>query len=107
MTQIHVVLRRINPALDIDLAQIGYIKDGQFSPLSLDVFSKTPGFDHFLISTISKSPYVFHRDLPDLVAALASLPEFSIEFFDNTIVLMFDFNIDCHESTSEEERKGN
>ena len=34
MTQIHVVLRRVNPALDIDLAQVGYIKDGQFLQLS-------------------------------------------------------------------------
>lgn len=105
MTQIHVVLRRVNPALDIDLAQIGYVKDDQFSPLPLDVFLGTPIFDYFLTSDFSKSPYVLHRSVSSLVGTLSSYPKFSVDFFDNTIVLMFDFNIDCHESSSEKEGK--
>ena len=105
MTQIHIVLRRVNPALDIDLAQVGYIKDGQFVQLSSDVFSGTPIFDYFLVSDISKSPYVNHRSVSGLVATLVSCPNFEVEFFDNTIVFMFDFNIDCNESASKEERK--
>ena len=107
MTQIHIVLRRVNPALDIDLAQVGYVKDGQFAQLPLDVFSGTPIFDQFLVSDISKSPYVKHQSVADLVTVLASYPNFAVEFFDNTIVFVFDFNIDCNEITSKEEGKGN
>ena len=107
MTQIHVVLRRLSTALDVDFVQVGRIKDGQFSQLPLDVFSGTPVFDYFLTSDISKSPYVKHQSVASLVATLASYPKFAVEFFDNTLVLMFDFNIDCNESPSEEEGKGN
>lgn len=107
MTQVHIVLRRINPALDVDLAQVGYIKNGQFAQLSPDILSGTPVFDYFLTSDISKSPYVKHQSIARLVATLASYPKFEVEFFDNTIVLMFDFNIDCDESASKEEGKGN
>lgn len=107
MTQIHVVFRRVNPALDIDLVQVGCLKDGQFSQLPFDVLSDTPIFSYFLTSDISKSPYVRHQAVGSLVATLASYPKFSVEFFDNTLVLMFDFNIDRNESPSEEEGKGN
>lgn len=107
MTQVHIVLRRINPALDVDLAQVGYVKDGQFVQLSPDIFSGTPVFDYFLTSDISKSPYVKHQSIARLVATLVSFPEFGVEFFDNTIVFMFNFNIDCDESASKEEGKGN
>jgi hypothetical protein len=107
MTQIHVVLRRVNPALDVDFVQVGCIKDGQFSPLPLDTLVDTPAFDYFLTSDISNSPYIRHQSVAALVATLASYPKFSVEFFDNTLILIFDFNIDCNESPSEEERKGN
>ena len=107
MTQIHIVLRRVSPALDVDFVQVGYIKDGQFSQLPLDVFSDTPIFSYFLTSDISKSPYVRHQSVAGLVAASASYPKFAVEYFENTLVLMFDFNIDCNEGSSEEKRKGN
>jgi len=107
MTQIHIVLRRINPALDIDLAQVGYVKDGQFVQLPSDVLSDTPIFDYFLASDISKSPYVKHQSVSGLVTALASCPNFAVDFFDNTIVFMFDFNIEFNESASKEEGKRN
>ena len=42
MTQIHVVIRRINPALKIDLVQIGRIRDGQFDALPLDAIASPP-----------------------------------------------------------------
>ena len=107
MTQIHVVLRRISPALDVDFVQVGYVKDDQFAQLPLDVFSDTPIFDYFQTSDVSKSPYVRHQSVSSLVATLASYPKFVVEFFDNTLVLVFDFNIDCNEGSSEEEGKGN
>lgn len=107
MTQIHVVLRRVNPALDVDFVQVGHIKDGQFLQLPLDIFSDTPIFSYFQTSDISKSPYVRHQSVTGLVAILASYPKFAVEFFDNTLVLVFDFNIDCDEGSSKEEGKGN
>ena len=105
MTQIHVVLRRANPALDVDLAQVGYLKDGQFSQLSLDVFEDTPIFSHFVRSAISNLPYIPHSSVARLLADLAAYPHFAVDFFDNTLVLMFDFNLDCDEGPSEKERK--
>lgn len=105
MTQIHIVLRRVNPALDIDLVQVGHIKDGQFLQLSPDILSGTPIFEYLSVSNISKLPYVTHGSISGLLSTLASYPKFAVDFFDNTLVLMFDFNIDCNESTSKEEGK--
>lgn len=107
MTQIHIVLRRVNPALDVDLAQVGYLKDGHFSQLSLDIFKDTPIFRHFVCSAISNLPYVPHSLVSCLVADLSAYPHFAVDFFDNTLVLMFDFKLDPDEGTSKEEGKGN
>lgn len=107
MTQVHVVIRRINPAFKIDLVQVGYIKDGQFSVLSLDAFKRTPISTYVEHSSIADSPYIEHCSVFDLIGALSAYPNFDIEFFDNTLVLMFDFDLTGDESTSEEEGKGN
>lgn len=107
MTHVHVVLRRINPALDADFVQVGHIENGQFSQLPLDIFLDTPIFSYFLTSDIFKSPYVKHQSVASLVATLVSYPNFAVEFFDNTLALTFDFNIDCNEVSSKEEGKGN
>ena len=106
MTHIHVVVRRINPALKVDLVQIGYIKDGQFESLHLDTLAHTPIPDYVECSNISTSPYIDHHRIPSLVEALIAYPDFSIDFFDNTLVLMFSTDLTCNESTSEEEGKG-
>lgn len=103
MTQIHVVLRRINPAVKIDLAQVGYIKNGQFVNLPAS-FLESLTFSALLKNDlISDSFYIHHSDISQLVADLSSLPKFTVEYFDNTLVLMFESNIDPHEITSEEE----
>lgn len=107
MTQIHVVIRRINPAFKIDLVQVGHIKDGQFSALPLDSLERTPVLNHVSFSSIADSPYIDHRSVSQLVADLSVYPEFSLEFFDNVLVLMFNFNLDHDEGSSEEEGKGN
>ena len=107
MTQIHVVIRRINPALKIDLVQIGHIKDGQFETLPLDAIASSPVAHYFKSSHISDSLYVDHSEIANLIDACVALSSFSVEFFDNTLVLMFDFDLDCNESTSKEEGKGN
>ena len=106
MSQIHVVFRRINPALKIDLAQVGCVKDGQFEPISLDAIENFPISSFLESSNISDSLYVEHSKLPDIINACGHLPDFGVEFFDNTIVISFDFNIGCDESTSKEEGKG-
>lgn len=107
MTQVHVVLRRVNPAFNIDFIQVGYIKDGQFSPLSLDALANTPVSDYVERSNISSSPYINHSRVPSLMEALIAHPGFSFEFFDNTLVLMFNADLLHDEVASEEKGKGN
>ena len=107
MTQVHVVVRRINPALKIDLVQVGCIKDGQFSTLPLDALDYTPVPNFLEHSSISASPYINHCNIPSLVEALIAYPDFSIDFFDNTLVLAFSTNLTHDESPSKEEGKGN
>ena len=103
MKQIHVVLRRINPALKIDLAQVGYVDNGQFVKLPISALKDT--FLPALLKddSVADSYYVFHSDVSTLVSNLSSSPGFAVEYFDNTLVLMFDLNIDIHEITSEKE----
>lgn len=106
MTQIHLVIRRINPALRIDLVQIGCLVDGHFKELPLSDFEFSPISSFVQTSSISDSSFIHHSDISDLVCKLSSFPGFLIEFFDNTMILMFDFNIDSHEIASKEEGKG-
>lgn len=107
MTQIHLVLRRINPALKIDFVQIGCLLDGRFKELPLSAFESTniPSFIH--TGSISDSLFIYHSEISNLVAELSTSPGFSVEFFDNALIFMFDFNVDPHEITSKEEGKGN
>ena len=107
MTQIHLVFRRINPALKIDFVQVGYVENGQFVNLPISALD-----DKFLPpllrrGSISDNYYVFHSDISPLIAHFSTFLEFAVEYFDNTLVLMFDLNIDPHEITSKEEGKGN
>ena len=106
MALIHVVIRRINPALNIDLVQVGYIKDGQFETLPLSELAHTPIPIYVEHSSIAASPHIEHSSVPSLVEALAPHSDFSVDFFDNTLVLMFSTNITRDESTSKEEGKG-
>ena len=106
MTHVHVVIRRINPAIKIDLVQVGYIKDEQFETLHLRELAHTPVPDYVEHSHIAASPYIEHSRIPSLVEALVAHPDFSVDFFDNTLVLMFSTNLTHDESTSKEEGKG-
>jgi len=106
MTQIHIVVRRVSPALKVDLVQIGRLKDGQFDPLPLGAFANTPIARFLESSDISDSLYVKHSKITDLIAACEGLPGFGVEFFDNTIVLMFDFDLNYDEGATKEEGKG-
>ena len=107
MTEIHIVIRRVNPALKIDLAQIGCIKDRQFEPLPSSAVANSPVAPYLKSSSISDSLYVDHSEISSLISACGDLPDFRIEFFDNTIILMFNLNSDYHEITSKEEGQGN
>ena len=107
MTEIHVVIRRINPALKIDLVQVGCLKDSQFEPLPLNAIENSSIARFLKSSNISDSSYVDHSDVSKLIAACVGLPGFDIEFFDNTIIFIFNFELNCDEVSSEEEGKGN
>lgn len=107
MTHVHVVIRRINPAFKIDLVQVGYIKDGQFEPLHLSDLARTPISDYVEHSSIAASPYIDHSRISSLVESLIAYPDFSIDFFDSTLVLMFSTDLTHNESTSKEKGKGN
>lgn len=100
MTRIHVVIRRINPAFKIDLVQVGYIENGQFSALSIDDIRRLPFAADIEHSSISDSPYIEHCSVFTLINVLSAYPNFDIEFFDNTLVLMFDFDLVLGESAS-------
>lgn len=106
MTQIHVVIRRINPAIKVDLVQVGRLEDGQFTTLSLDTLKVAPLSKYLECSSLSDSPYIEHHSILGLIAALISYPNFAIEFFDNTLVLMFDLDLPDDESSSKEKGKG-
>lgn len=107
MVQIHVVIRRVSPVLKVDLVQIGRFKDGQFDPLPLGAIANTPIAGFLENSDITDSLYVKHSKIADLVAACEGFPGFTVEFFDNTIVLMFDFDLNYDEGSTKEEGKGN
>lgn len=106
MTQVHVVIRRINPAIKVDLVQIGYLEDGQFTTLPFDTLKCAPFSKYVECSSVSDSPYIEHHSISSLIAALTSYPNFAVEFFDNTLVLAFDFDLPDDESTSKEKGKG-
>jgi len=106
MTEIHVVIRRINPALKIDLVQVGRLKDCQFEPLPSSAIENSPVARFLKSSSISDSSYIDHSDVSNLIAACESLPGFDIEFFDNTIILIFDFELNDNEGTTKEEEPG-
>lgn len=106
MPQIHVVIRRINPAFSIDFVQVGYIKDAQLEKLSLDALAHTPISNYVEHSSISDSPYIYHHRIPHLVKDLILRSGFSIDFFENTLVLTFDSDLAHDEGTSKEEGKG-
>ena len=107
MTQIHVVIRRINPALKIDLAQVGRVENGQFAPIPFDTIANSPIAPYLKSSCISDSLYIDHSTISDLIGTCSTLPDFCVEFFDNTIVLMFNFDLNCDESTTEKKGKRN
>lgn len=107
MAQIHVVIRRVNPALKIDLVQIGRFKDGQFDPLPLGAIADTPIARFFQNSDISEALYIDHSEMANLIAACGDFSGFAIEFFDNTIVLMFNLDLNYDEGATEKEGKGN
>lgn len=105
MTQIHVVIRRVSPALKIDLVQVGRIKDGQFVSIPFDTIADSPIASYLKRSDISDSLYIDHSEISGLIGTSSIFPDFHIEFFDNTIVLMFNFKLGCDESTTKEEGK--
>jgi len=105
MAEIHVVVRRINPAIKIDLAQIGRINDGHFEPLPFSVVENTPIARFLKSSNISDSLYIDHSEVLDLLVTCGNFPGSRVDFFDNTMILVFDPELNYDESTTKEEGK--
>ena len=103
--EIHIVIRRINPALKIDFVQIGHIKDGQFESLSLSAIANPLVVSYLKSSSISDSLYIDHSEISSFIRICSDFPDFHIDFFDNTLVLMSNFEYGCDESSPEEKRK--
>lgn len=103
MTQIHVVIRRINPALKIDLVQVGRLEEGRFELIPLEVLASSAISNILKRSEISDSLCVDHSSISKLIAICEGFPDFRVEFFDNTLVLMFYRDLDCNESATKEE----
>lgn len=106
MTQIHVVIRRVSPALKVDFVQVGRFVDGKFEVLPFVVIESLPISRFLESSDITDSRYVKHSKITELIAACEGLPSFCVEFFDNTFVLMFEFDLDHDEVASEEKGEG-
>lgn len=107
MTQIHLVIRRVNPALKIDFVQVGLIESNEFRQISLDRLTGTCLSEFVNRSGISDSAYLNHSDIPALVLKLSAADGFCLDYFDNTLVLMFNYDLDGYEVPSKEEGKGN
>lgn len=106
MTQIHIVIRRINPALKINLVQVGRFENGRFETIPLEVLANPSISSILKRSEISDSLYTEHLKVPKLIAICEGLPGFQVDFFDNTLVLMFNHDLDHNESATKEEGEG-
>ena len=97
--QYHILLSRINPSLKIDLARLCTIKDGQAVALTRDeihdLFEDSDLVQILRILTsspISDSMYIMHEDVVTLVSYLADRVSISIDYFDNNLVIIFDYD---------------
>lgn len=103
MKQIHFVFNRINPSLKIDHVRIGEIVDGRFKPVDPKVFSGEAFYPLIVNSEISDASYIFHSRIPAFLLDLSVRDGFSLDFFDNTMVLIANFKFDTDESSSKKE----
>ena len=105
--QYHILVSRINPALKIDLIRFCTIEDGQARSFTVKEFAKWTdendfrGLDNlFEISDISDSMYIQHSRISELIDYLSKKVAGSIDFFDNNLVIVFDYGTE----TEKEER---
>lgn len=105
--QYHILLSRINPSLKIDLARLCIIKDGQAVALTRDeihdLFEDSDLVQILGILTsshISDSMYIMHEDVVTLISYLADRVSISIDYFDNNLVIIFDYGTE--KETSQE-----
>ncbi len=103
----HILITRINPSLKIDLVRVCTVENGQARQLSTDEYDNlvaTPHFSQlkyfFTTSSISDSMYIMHEDISMLISYLLESSQCSIDFFDNNLVIVFDYG--AEKKTSEE-----
>ena len=107
MTQVHFCFRRVNPAVCIDLLNVGTIKEGQFAPLDdrqLDLLRNcltSYGFCDFIHKDdLSPEQYVFHDQVASFVCAFS--PD-RLEWFQDTLVVGLTLDLESYESSEKEE----
>ena len=107
MTQIHFCFRRINPALHIDLLNVGTIEEGRFAPLDdrqtvlLRRCLADRGFGDFMHKdSLSTEQYVFHDDATSFVCAFS--PD-RLDWFQDTFVVVLTLDLDSYEPSEKEE----
>lgn len=107
MKQIHFVISRINPALKIDAIRIGEIVDGHFKAFDPKIFSDESFYPLIRDFDIPDTSYILHSEVPAIISDFSAREGFGVDFFDNTVVLFANFNLDTNEIASKEEGKGN
>lgn len=107
MTSVHFCFRRINPALSIDLCQIGTLAGKEFAPLephqfdALQAYLSSLGLPDFIRrSDISSEAYVQHGHVKDLINRVESD---QIDWFQDTMIIVVPIILDQHESPEKEE----
>lgn len=107
MTSIHFCFRRINPALHIDLLNVGTLEDGHFVPLDdrqtslLRRYLADCGFGDFMHKdALSTEHYVFHDAMTSFICAFS--PD-RLDWFQDTLILVLTLNLDSYESSEKEE----
>lgn len=107
MIQVHFCFRRVNPAVRIDLLNVGTIKEGQFAPLDdrqLDLLRNcltSYGFSDFIhMDDLSPEQYVIHDHVASFVCAFS--PD-RLEWFQDTLVVGLTLDLESYESSEKEE----
>lgn len=102
--QYHILISRVNPALKIDLVRFCTIVDGQAKAFTTDEFTdfcRSNNFDGLLKlivhSHISDSMYIEHDRIFALVKALLCVDSITIDYFDNNLVIIFDYDTETEE----------
>jgi hypothetical protein len=97
--QYHILISRINPSLKIDFVRVCTIENGQAKTLSTEDYDNLVAIPRFAqlnyffdTSSISDSMYIAHEEISNLISYLLESTRCSFDFFDNNLVIVFDYD---------------